>query len=410
MIRKRPPDAPQPREPDEAFEPYEEFRRIPLPVYWIAIALAIWGAVTLWDNAQAVGVGREERAEQIEETPALALNSGAQVFEARCSTCHQSNAAGVRSAIPPLAGSRFVAAGPAVIVQILLHGIDGPIDVGGKVFDGHMPSFASVLSDAELARVASHVRQTWGGDDQEITPAFVAAQRGRFAGREAWRGGEELARAVDPGLAPQPSVGPVRISSFDDPGVMRLVTQGRGEAWACASCHGAAGEGGANVPRLAGLPEGYIVKQLQDYVSGRRRNETMRIVAGALSDADRHGLARYYSALRTPSTAQPELGGDVARGEQLALHGDWSKTLPACFSCHGPSGFGVAPNFPSLAAQHPAYTASQLAAWVGGERDNSDVQLMNEVARNLSDADRRAVADYLATLPPVPAVSDNERR
>ena len=175
MIRKRPPDAPRPREPDEAFEPYEEFRRIPLPVYWIAIALAIWGAVTLWDNAQAVSVGREERAEQIEDIPALALNSGAQVFEARCSTCHQPNAVGVRSAIPPLAGSRFVAADPAVIVQILLHGIDGPIDVGGKVFDGHMPSFASVLSDAQLARVATHVRQTWGGDDQEITPAFVTA-------------------------------------------------------------------------------------------------------------------------------------------------------------------------------------------------------------------------------------------
>jgi cytochrome c553 len=191
---------------------------------------------------------------------------------------------------------------------------------------------------------------------------------------------------------------------------MRLVTEGRGEAWACASCHGAAGEGGANVPRLAGLPEGYIVKQLQDYVSGRRRNETMQTVAGALSDADRRGLARYYSALRTPSTARPELGGGLKRGEQLALYGDWSKNLPACFSCHGPSGFGVAPNFPSLAAQHPAYTASQLAAWVGGQRDNSDVQLMNEVARNLSDADRRAIADYLATLPPVPAVSDDERR
>jgi cytochrome c553 len=364
----------------------------------------------LWDNAQAVSVGREERAEQIEDIPALALNSGAQVFEARCSTCHQPNAVGVRSAIPPLAGSRFVAADPAVIVQILLHGIDGPIDVGGKVFDGHMPSFASVLSDAQLARVATHVRQTWGGDDQEITPAFVTAQRDRFPGRGAWRGGEELARVVDPGLAPQPPVGPVRIFSFDDPGVMRLVTEGRGEAWACASCHGAAGEGGANVPRLAGLPEGYIVKQLQDYVSGRRRNETMQTVAGALSDADRRGLARYYSALRTPSTARPELGGGLKRGEQLALYGDWSKNLPACFSCHGPSGFGVAPNFPSLAAQHPAYTASQLAAWVGGQRDNSDVQLMNEVARNLSDADRRAIADYLATLPPVPAASDDERR
>ena len=63
----------------------------------------------------------------------------------------------------------------------------------------------------------------------------------------------------------------------------------------------------------------------------------------------------------------------------------------------------------ALAAQHPAYTASQLAAWVGGGRNNSDVQLMNEVARNLSDADRRAVADYLATMPPVPAVTQERR-
>ncbi|OYW38244.1 MAG: hypothetical protein B7Z42_08450 [Brevundimonas sp. 12-68-7] len=409
MIRRKRTQAAPPDGPEETFEPYEEFRRIPLPVYWIAIALAIWGAVTLWDNAQAVGVGRQERAEQIEETPAAALNSGAQIFEARCSTCHQPNAVGVRSAIPPLAGSRFVAADPAVVVQILLHGIDGPIDVGGRTFDAHMPSFASVLSDAELARVATHVRQTWGGDRQEITAAFVRVQRARFAGRGAWRGGEELARVVDPALGPQPSAGPAVISAFADPAVLRLVNQGRGEAWACSSCHGAAGQGGANIPRLAGLPEGYIVKQLQDYVTGRRRNESMQTVAGALTDAERRGLARYYSGLRAPSTAKPELGGDVSRGEQLALYGDWSRNLPACFSCHGPSGFGVAPGFPSLAAQHPAYTASQLAAWVGGGRNNSDVQLMNEVARNLSDADRRAVADYLATLPPVPAVTQERR-
>src|SRR3546814_2777956 len=62
----------------------------------------------------------------------------------------------------------------------------------------------------------------------------------------------------------------------------------------------------------------------------------------------------------------PVLGGDLARGEQLALEGDWNKGVPACFSCHGPSGFGVAPGFPSIAAQHAPYVARQLDAWKGG--------------------------------------------
>lgn len=397
------------READETYEPYEEFRRIPLPVLWIAIALALWGGVSLWDNSQAVAIGRDERSIQMAELPAHAANSGAQIFEARCSSCHQGNAVGVRAAVPPLEGSSFVSADPEVIVQILLHGIDGPIAVSDREFNGHMPSFASVLSDEELARVASHVRRTWGGATSDIAPDFVEVQRARFAGREAWRGGREIATVLDPALAPQPEwTAPPQAAL--DAGIARLINQGRGDAWACASCHGDEGQGSETVPRLAGLPSAYIVKQLEDYVAGRRQNESMAIVAGALSAQERRQLGDYYARQRTPSTARPSLGGDIARGERLALYGDWSKNVPACFSCHGPSGFGVAPQFPSLAAQHPAYTASQLSAWVGGQRNNSSVDLMNQVSSNLSDADRRAVADYLATLPPNPASPPDDRR
>jgi len=203
-------------------------------------------------------------------------------------------------------------------------------------------------------------------------------------------------------LGDQPAFVPAGAGSLE-PEISSLVFSGRGEQWSCASCHGDLGQGKENTPRLAGLPADYIVKQLDDFAAGRRLNESMRVVANTLSDSEKKALAEYYANLRVPSNARPELGGDLARGEELALRGDWSRNVPSCFSCHGPSGFGVAPEFPALAAQHPAYTANQLAAWAGGHRNNSSLDLMERISRKLSDTDRRAVADYLASLPPVPA-------
>src|SRR3546814_8468888 len=106
----------------------------------------------------------------------------------------------------------------------------------------------------------------------------------------------------------------------------------------------------------------------------------MELVARSLSKQEREGLGRYYASLRAASTARPALGGNLERGRQLVLEGDWSIGVPSCTSCHGPSAFGVAPGFPGLAAQHPSYTASQLAAWVSGERDNSRQKMMNVIA------------------------------
>src|SRR3546814_1836136 len=68
-----------------------------------------------------------------------------------------------------------------------------------------MPDFASVLSDNEIARVASYVRKRWGGAKQDIDAGFVEAQRARFAGKGAWQGGAEIAATLAPGLAPQPA-------------------------------------------------------------------------------------------------------------------------------------------------------------------------------------------------------------
>lgn len=403
-----PPAATPPTPPRESFEPYEEFRPIPLPVLIIAVALALWGVFMLLDNSKAVTIGQAERSDQIADQPRTNRQDGAELFASRCSTCHQPNGSGVHGAIPPLAASPFLKASPDVAMNILLNGIDGPIRVGDATFEGHMPSFASVLSDAEIVRLITHVRGTFADRHDLLTEADVASARVLASRRGAWQGGQEIAARLDASLGPQPPMSSAS-RAVADPFVEKLVSQGNGQTWACASCHGTRGQGSANVPRLAGLPAAYIAKQLGDYVATKRHNETMQIVARTLKPQDMRRIGDYYSSMRAPSNARASLGGDLARGERLVLEGDWARGLPSCVSCHGPSTFGVAPRFPALSAQHPEYTAAQLTAWVSGARDNSTGRLMNGIAGRLNDADRRAVADYLATLPPVPAFVTKDR-
>lgn len=388
--------------PDENFEPYEEFSGIPMPVYWIAIALAAWGAFMLYDTGKDVTLAQDERVEERAVQISADQGEGGNLFVANCSTCHQPDGKGLRGAVPPLAGSEVLAAGPEIVARILLRGIDGPIRVGGDDFDGHMPSFASALNDDEISRIASYVTLTFGEADAKLDPKRVADLRHEVGDAGSFAGGAELATIVT-SMPPQPSHPAPTVADAMTATVQDLVFAGRDDVWACASCHGDLGQGGENTPRLAGQPAKYLTKQLNDFRDGTRDNESMQIVAAGLSDAETAALGAYFATLRVPSNASPNLSADLARGERLALQGDWSLGVPACFTCHGSSGFGVAPDFPALAAQHAPYTASQLAAWAGGGRQNSPLGLMSQISQALSSQDRRAVADYLASLPPVPA-------
>ena len=397
--RKRKEDQPR---PDENFEPYEEFSGIPMPVYWIAIALAIWGAFMLYDTGKDVTLAQDERVEDRAVQVSADLGEGGNLFVANCSTCHQPDGQGLRGAVPPLAQSEVLAAGPEIVARILLRGIDGPIRVRGEDFDGHMPSFASALNDDEIARIASYVTLTFGEAETKFDPSRVAELRDELADAGSFAGGAELAKLAT-SMSPQSPYPAPNAANPMTATVQDLVFEGRGDVWACASCHGDLGQGHENTPRLAGQPADYLAKQLNDFRDGTRNDESMQIVAAGLSDAETAGLSAYFATLRAPSNASPNLSANLARGEQLALRGDWSLGVPACFTCHGSSGFGVAPDFPALAAQHAPYTATQLAAWAGGNRQNSPLGVMRQISQALSSQDRRAVADYLASLPPVPA-------
>ena len=119
---------------------------------------------------------------------------GAAAYAARCVACHQPTGAGLPGVFPPLAGSEWVAAKAPAMIQIVLHGAQGPITVKGTIFNGQMPSFGAQLDDAELAAVATYVRAQWGNNADAVTPAMVAEQRAATASRTTpWNGDAELA-------------------------------------------------------------------------------------------------------------------------------------------------------------------------------------------------------------------------
>ncbi len=73
---------------------------------------------------------------------------------------------------------------------------------------------------------------------------------------------------------------------------------GRQKALACQTCHGLDGLSKLpQAPHLAGQPEQYLAKALDDYRKGARKNEMMSLVAPALSDQDVADLAAYYAGI-----------------------------------------------------------------------------------------------------------------
>lgn len=102
---------------------------------------------------------------------------GATVYQ-NCSACHQPQGTGLPGAFPPLAGHvpQLLAAegGRDYVVHVLLYGMQGPITVDGKNYNGAMPSWAH-LSDQELAAVIDYVSTSWGDEFPSGQQSFTAA-------------------------------------------------------------------------------------------------------------------------------------------------------------------------------------------------------------------------------------------
>lgn len=163
---------------------------------------------------------------------------------------------------------------------------------------------------------------------------------------------------------------------------------------ACARCHehDAAPSSGL-VPRLAGQPQAYLKRALNEYRHNKRQSGIMEPVAASLDETQIAKLAGYYASLPAPpaNNAPP---GKVSAGRRIALEGDPKRGLPPCESCHGADALA---DYPRLAGQSVQYVVSQLELWRrGGRAQTPQGELMAEIAERMSDEQIDAVADFYA--------------
>ncbi|MEA2735622.1 MAG: hypothetical protein QOE14_2073, partial [Humisphaera sp.] len=97
---------------------------------------------------------------------------GRQQFTAVCAQCHQKDGMGQEGKAPPLINSPWVLGPPARLIRIVMHGMRGPITLGGRDFNGDMPSWKA-LTDDQIAGVLTYIRREWGHESPAIDAATV---------------------------------------------------------------------------------------------------------------------------------------------------------------------------------------------------------------------------------------------
>ena len=164
----------------------------------------------------------------------------------------------------------------------------------------------------------------------------------------------------------------------------------------CAACHGADGNSAIAVnPTLAQQHPEYLVKQLQEFKSGKRNNAVMKGFATMLTDEDMKNIA-YWVASKPAKAGFAKDKDLVTLGERIYRGGIADRNIAACAGCHSPNGAGIPAQYPRLTGQHADYTVAQLNTFRDGSRANS--QQMTQVAAKLNDKEIKAVADYIAGL------------
>lgn len=239
----------------------------------------------------------------------------------------------------------------------------------------------------------------------------------------------------------------------EHPAPPKIVTHGNApNGLACGSCHLMNGEGHPESAALVGLPANYIIRQMEYFKSGARKDPArMNGIAKQVSDEEVRQAAEYFASLKPtqwtkvvetdtvpksrvtrgrmrlpavdggmeplgkriitlPNDAErielrdPHTGftayapkGSVKKGEQLAKTGEKGKTIQ-CAICHGEGLHGIG-DVPGIAGMHPIYMVRMLYAFKNGNANGGLDQLMKKVVAKLDDDDILEIAAYVASLP-----------
>ena len=115
----------------------------------------------------------------------LFAQDGPQLYTTYCAACHGVDGKGALGAnFPPLSESPWIVGSPDRAVKVVLHGLEGPIEILGQPYNLAMPPQGAVLSDEIIAAILTHVRTSFGNKESPVSPGVVKKLRGETASRE----------------------------------------------------------------------------------------------------------------------------------------------------------------------------------------------------------------------------------
>lgn len=168
----------------------------------------------------------------------------------------------------------------------------------------------------------------------------------------------------------------------------------------CIGCHGIPGYQASfpeihKVPMISGQNAKYIVAALQAYAKGDRKHPTMRGIAASLTEQDMADVAAFYEQQAKLPAAPESVPAAPANVAELLTKG-------ACVSCHG-ANFSkpIDPTYPKIAGQHADYLTVALKSYKTEHNNNvgRNNGVMAGQVKQFSNAELKAIANYIATLP-----------
>jgi cytochrome c553 len=145
----------------------------------------------------------------------------------------------------------------------------------------------------------------------------------------------------------------------------------------------------------------YLVKQLNEFMTGKRKNDIMAPIVATLKPSDVAPLANYFAAQKmSPGVVTDKPLAEA--GRRVFMDGNEDTGVPACAGCHQNDGLGRASGgsdiarFPRLAGQNAEYLSNQLLSFKDGARANDPARIMRAVAKRLTEQEIKAVAEFIA--------------
>src|SRR5665213_4532644 len=109
------------------------------------------------------------------------MAAGRAIYVDECSACHKADGAGAPRFFPPLAGNANVqSSDPTTLDRFILAGTQAAA-TAARPTALSMPAFAWKLTNAQVAAVATYIRNAWGNAASPVSADEVGRLRGKVA-------------------------------------------------------------------------------------------------------------------------------------------------------------------------------------------------------------------------------------